>query len=140
MLKKIFCCALLSLVLAFSNILNVFNGFSSEGQENQIYAASDYDYCYGSVDIEPVCLNSAVDLSGKVYYTCNCSKDGTKVFKTIDKINIVLSNPMYSWWTDNIAYILSSDKTEATIRVMGELYNVTTFRSEYIVKEFSIAI
>ena len=139
-LKKILCCALLSLVLAFSNVLAVLNGCSSESQENQVFAAGDYEYCYGSVDIEPIVLNSAVDLSGKVYYTCYCDEDGTKTFKTIDEVSVVLSNSTYVWWQDKFTYILSSDRKKATIRVMGELYNRTTYRNEYTVKEFSIAL
>jgi len=138
--KKIFCCALLSLVLAFSNVLAVFNGFDYENQESQIFAADDYECCYGHVDVDPIALNSAVDLSGKVYYTCYCYKDGTKAFKTIDEVPVVLSNPMYCWWTDKFTYILSLDCKKATIRLSGELYNRATYRSEYIVKEFSIAL
>ena len=139
-LKKALCCIVLSLILAFANALMVFNGFNFKNQENQIYAASDYDYCYGSVDIEPIHLNSAVDLSGKVYYTCYCYKDGTKVFKTIDEVPIELSSPTYNWWPDKFTYILSSDGTKATIRVFGELYNKITYEYKYMVREFTIAI
>ena len=145
-LKKILCCILLSLILAFSNVLAVFNNtnYLINNQENQIFAARDY--YYGFMDIEPIPLGSNVELNARICYTYRYYPEENKIFSSIDEIVTKLGGKdccLYEWrqdYCEPYTYILGSDGHTARIRLFGRLENEITGDTERIVKELSITI
>ena len=139
---KFLCCILLSLILAFSNISAMFS-FSNFNNQNQVYAAGPVSYYDGYVDIVPsICLNSDVNLSGRIYYTSCVYPDGSTYFYSINRVDtwLVGSTYWYDWIPDGYgySYTFSPDYRTAYIKIYGTLYDNFWGTSYYIVKDYPI--
>ena len=133
-LKKIFCCIVLSFVLAFGNVLDVSNralNKNQENQENQVYAADNCcrDYYYDSTDIEPIHLMNNVELTGKVHYVYSfytANGNEYKVFDSIDKIDIELIGDdahLYDCYLDDYTFWAPERYYAALVQVYVTLRN-----------------